>query len=170
MTLALPENCTEHICSVGGWLTAAFDEMNGTGSGVREPYASVHQWLQTQKIDDLKSKRMESINADLQKTRHELEEAAAKLTTANQLVDEATILAPRLALEREDTSLRKPAFSILRKVDGRNTQIPADQNTDLQPGDVVRVDITSSRPSSELLQPRDQAAQEEKAARATVGR
>lgn len=120
--------------------------------------------------DDLKSKRMESINADLQKTRHELEEAAAKLATANQLVDEATILAPRLALEREDTSLRKPAFSILRKVDGRNTQIPADQNTDLQPGDVVRVDITSSRPSSELLQPRDQAAQEEKAARATVGR
>ena len=31
--------------------------MNGTGGGVREPYASVHQWLQTQKIDDLKRKR-----------------------------------------------------------------------------------------------------------------
>src|SRR4051794_2068073 len=44
-------------CSVGGSLTAAFDEMNGTGGGVREPYASVHQWLQTQKIDDLKRKR-----------------------------------------------------------------------------------------------------------------
>src|SRR5262245_18773938 len=31
--------------------------MNGTGGGVREPYACVHQWLQTQKIDDLKKKR-----------------------------------------------------------------------------------------------------------------
>ena len=31
--------------------------MNGTGGGVREPYLSVHQWLQTQKIDDLKRKR-----------------------------------------------------------------------------------------------------------------
>ena len=38
-------------------MTAAFDEMNGTGGGVREPYLSVHQWLQTQKIDDLKRKR-----------------------------------------------------------------------------------------------------------------
>ena len=38
-------------------MTAAFDEMNGTGGEVREPYASVHGWLQTQKIDDLKRKR-----------------------------------------------------------------------------------------------------------------
>src|SRR5258708_20354643 len=42
---------------MGGRLTAAFDEMNGTGGGVREPYASVHEWLKTQKIDDLKRKR-----------------------------------------------------------------------------------------------------------------
>ena len=44
----------------GGGLAAAFDEMNGTGGGVREPYLSVHQWLQTQKIDDLKRKRGEA--------------------------------------------------------------------------------------------------------------
>src|SRR5215470_9918830 len=31
--------------------------MSGTGSGVREPYACVHQWLQTQKIEDLTRKR-----------------------------------------------------------------------------------------------------------------
>ena len=41
-------------------MAAAFDEMNGTGGGVREPYLSVHQWLQTQKIDDLKRKRGEA--------------------------------------------------------------------------------------------------------------
>ena len=39
-------------------MTASFDEMRGSGdSGVREPYLSVHQWLATQKIEDLKRKR-----------------------------------------------------------------------------------------------------------------
>jgi hypothetical protein len=39
-------------------LTASFDEMRGSGgSGVREPYLSVQQWLSTQKIEDLKRKR-----------------------------------------------------------------------------------------------------------------
>jgi uncharacterized circularly permuted ATP-grasp superfamily protein len=41
-------------------LAAAFDEMTGNGDGVRDPYLSVHQWLQTQKIDDLKRKRGEA--------------------------------------------------------------------------------------------------------------
>ncbi len=39
---------------------AAFDEMNGCGTGVREPYRSVSEWLQTQQIDDLKRKRSEA--------------------------------------------------------------------------------------------------------------
>ncbi|HEY1541580.1 MAG TPA: polysaccharide biosynthesis/export family protein [Xanthobacteraceae bacterium] len=121
--------------------------------------------------DDFKSKRMESVNDDLQKTRHEVEEASAKVATANQLVDEATVVAPRLALERDDTSLRKPVYSILRKVDGKSMQIPADQNADVQPGDVVRVDIKSSRPTSEMSDRppgENQPPANDKAARAGV--
>jgi uncharacterized circularly permuted ATP-grasp superfamily protein len=41
-------------------LAGAFDEMQGTGDGVREPYRGVHHWLQAQKIDDLKLKRQEA--------------------------------------------------------------------------------------------------------------
>ena len=41
-------------------MAAAFDEMNGLGGGVRDPYLSVHQWLQTQQIDELKRKRSEA--------------------------------------------------------------------------------------------------------------
>ena len=41
-------------------MAAAFDEMNGTGGGVREPYQFVHQWLQTQEIEDLRRKRGEA--------------------------------------------------------------------------------------------------------------
>ncbi len=40
----------------------AFDEMHGNdgGEGVREPYRSVHQWLESQKIEDLVAKREEA--------------------------------------------------------------------------------------------------------------
>jgi len=41
-------------------LCAAFDEMNGTGDGVRMPYQAVAEWLGTQKLDDLKQKLVEA--------------------------------------------------------------------------------------------------------------
>ncbi len=41
-------------------MTAAFDEMRGLGDSVREPYSALAQWLGTQKIDDLHSKRTEA--------------------------------------------------------------------------------------------------------------
>jgi uncharacterized circularly permuted ATP-grasp superfamily protein len=41
-------------------VSKAFDEMNGFGGGVREPYRAVAEWLETQKIEDLKKKRSEA--------------------------------------------------------------------------------------------------------------
>jgi uncharacterized circularly permuted ATP-grasp superfamily protein len=41
-------------------VSKAFDEMNGFGGGVREPYRAVAEWLETQRIDDLKKKRTEA--------------------------------------------------------------------------------------------------------------
>jgi uncharacterized circularly permuted ATP-grasp superfamily protein len=37
-----------------------FDEMLGTGEGVRTPYASIHPWLQAQDIEDLRRKRCQA--------------------------------------------------------------------------------------------------------------
>ena len=41
-------------------LRKAFDEMNGTGDGVRVPYQAVSEWLGAQKLDDLKQKLLEA--------------------------------------------------------------------------------------------------------------
>jgi uncharacterized circularly permuted ATP-grasp superfamily protein len=41
-------------------LRKAFDEMNGTGDAVRAPYSAVSEWLDTQKLDDLKQKLLEA--------------------------------------------------------------------------------------------------------------
>lgn len=41
-------------------MCAAFDEMNGMGDGVRLPYQAIAEWLETQKLDDLKQKLVEA--------------------------------------------------------------------------------------------------------------
>lgn len=41
-------------------LKPAFDEMNGFGGGVREPYAALASWLGTQRVEDLKKKSAEA--------------------------------------------------------------------------------------------------------------
>ncbi len=41
-------------------MSQAFDEMNGFGGGVREPYRAVAEWLGAQRIEDLKQKRTEA--------------------------------------------------------------------------------------------------------------
>jgi len=56
----LPGTFFGPIWRKGDLLAAAFDEMQGTDGGVREPYRAVHQWLATQKIDDLRRKRTEA--------------------------------------------------------------------------------------------------------------
>ena len=48
------------LAPLGVRLATVFDEMHGHGDGVREPYRSVHQWLQSQQIDDLIRKRGEA--------------------------------------------------------------------------------------------------------------
>ena len=41
-------------------LKPAFDEMNGYGEGVREPYAALASWLGVQRVEDLKKKSAEA--------------------------------------------------------------------------------------------------------------
>jgi uncharacterized circularly permuted ATP-grasp superfamily protein len=46
--------------SEGTIVITAFDEMRGSGDGIRAPYCELAQWLGTQKIDELQSKRSEA--------------------------------------------------------------------------------------------------------------
>jgi uncharacterized circularly permuted ATP-grasp superfamily protein len=41
-------------------LKPAFDEMNGFGQGVRDPYSAIATWLQSTRVDDLKKKSLEA--------------------------------------------------------------------------------------------------------------
>ena len=41
-------------------LKPAFDEMNGSGQSVREPYAAVAEWLKSVRVEDLRKKSAEA--------------------------------------------------------------------------------------------------------------
>ncbi|NJO53434.1 MAG: hypothetical protein HC829_00120 [Bacteroidales bacterium] len=92
---------------------------------------------------DLQKDRRAKIAAELQDTLAIIEQLTAKLNTSNALVDEAAVTAPRLALERSSVGTRSPIFSILRRSDGKPHEMHAEEHTLLQPGDVLRIEMTT---------------------------
>jgi exopolysaccharide production protein ExoF len=94
--------------------------------------------------NDLVNDRAARIAVDLREARATLEQLEAKLRTANDLVREAAVAAPLMVLDRSASLSEKPAFVIVRKSDGTSRDISADEGTMVQPGDVVRIESSSS--------------------------
>jgi exopolysaccharide production protein ExoF len=92
-----------------------------------------------QKIFDLKSERQTKLNKELQKTRLDLDEVSVKLDTNQQLMQEAQSSASTLVSNLSDIVVAH-SFSIIRTDDGRGTTIDAEENTELLPGDVLKVE------------------------------
>jgi polysaccharide biosynthesis/export protein ExoF len=96
---------------------------------------------------DLKAERKATIVAELQQTNAELDQLKARVATAESLANEATSIAPRLALDRLQTPQRH-SFWIVRP-DGTNAvKIAADENAAVMPGDVVRIEEVTGADSS----------------------
>jgi len=120
-----------------------------------------------QRTSELQSERRVKLNAEMQQTRLELEESRNRIETTRKLMVEAEVTAPTMAVRRLSRGLAKEySFLIVRTQNGKATSLPADENTLLEPGDVIKVDreeppspelgaeITSTRPMAE--NPRDQ--------------
>ena len=120
-----------------------------------------------QRTSELQSERRVKLNAEMQQTRLELEESRSRIETTRKFMVEAEVTAPTMAVRRMSKGLAKEySFLIVRTQDGKATSLPADENTPLEPGDVIKVDredppshqlgaeIMSTRPIVE--NPRDQ--------------
>jgi len=101
-----------------------------------------------QRTSELKSERRVKLNAELQQTRQELEENHGRIETTRKLMMEAEVTAPAMAVRRISRG-QDYSFLIVRTQDGKATSLPADENTPLQPGDVIKVDRHD--PTSEQL-------------------
>jgi polysaccharide biosynthesis/export protein ExoF len=89
---------------------------------------------------DLRSERRAGIVAEIQQTEAALDQAKARLATAQRLIDEATVTAPRLILDRSLQASRGTDFWIVRRTGKDVIKIAVDENAAVQPGDVVHVE------------------------------
>jgi exopolysaccharide production protein ExoF len=91
-----------------------------------------------QKIFDLKSERNANLTAELQKTRVDLDEVGIKFETNQSLLVEAQLTVPTL-VGNSDGVTEARSLTVVRVQDGKAQTIEADENTELLPGDVLRV-------------------------------
>jgi exopolysaccharide production protein ExoF len=92
-----------------------------------------------QKIFDLKADRDKKLSADLQRTRLDLEEVAVKLETSQNLMHEVQFMRPNLGSSLADV-VEGRSITIGRMQDGKSVTIDAEENTELYPGDVLKVE------------------------------
>jgi exopolysaccharide production protein ExoF len=104
-----------------------------------------------QRTSELQSERRVKLNAEMQQTRLELEESRSRIETTRKLMIEAEVTAPTMAVRRMSRGLAKEySFLIVRTQDGKATSLPADENTPLEPDDVIKVDRDDDPASHQL--------------------
>jgi protein involved in polysaccharide export with SLBB domain len=89
--------------------------------------------------DDLKAERKAKIVAEKQDTDAQLDQTKARLATALNLINEASVATPQLLFDKLSA---KPTtvFSVIRRVDGSSVKSIVDDTTTIEPGDVLQVD------------------------------
>ena len=92
----------------------------------------------TQDETDLKNDRDAQLAQELQNTERELDTIALKLGTSRDLMAEAMMQSAEAATVAKQV-VASVSYSIVREKDGKVSELPADENTKVLPGDVVKV-------------------------------
>jgi exopolysaccharide production protein ExoF len=100
-----------------------------------------------QNANNLENGRKAELAAELQKTEASLDESRLRLSMYKDLMTEIAVNASTL-LDIGNTFTPSVQYSIVRAQDGKPTEVPASEGTQLIPGDVIRVVITQERPKS----------------------
>jgi polysaccharide export outer membrane protein/exopolysaccharide production protein ExoF len=95
-------------------------------------------------ISELKSKRLNDLTMELRETQAKLEETSRKFDTAKRLLVD-TAMAD--ATDQTSQSIT-PVYKIVRRNSGQSVEISADENTLVQPGDTIKVQINSAAVTS----------------------
>ncbi|WP_412535209.1 polysaccharide biosynthesis/export family protein [Mesorhizobium sp. BAC0120] len=95
----------------------------------------------SQDATNLQTDRATQIDQDRQQAEADLREAELKIQMYRDLMGEAMEQDPSAAVGAGSTYARDVTYSIVREADGKATEIQADENTAVLPGDVIKVSI-----------------------------
>jgi len=98
-------------------------------------------------IADFRNIRRREVLDELQAARAKRAEAESRADTAQTLVNEAEVIAPRLLADRIRSQRFRPTYTLLRQGEDGQREIRAIERTALEPGDVVKVDSAEPDPS-----------------------
>ncbi len=99
-------------------------------------------------ILELDNKRSTEVTVELQQAQVNIERLSQKMETAERLLYESEVIAPRYLLDAGRPGRSRPVYTISRAVDGRVTEIPATESMIVEPGDTVKVDMPLGSGSS----------------------
>ena len=110
-------------------------------------------------ISEIKSKRANDLAQELRATQAKLDEASRRFDTSKKLLYETAMSEGQTSRTGELSDLAAPSFRIVRQNGGVPVEFAADENTLVEPGDTVKVDMPRSGvPMSRRFQERENYA------------
>ncbi|MCK0197274.1 polysaccharide biosynthesis/export family protein [Ancylobacter sp. 6x-1] len=92
-------------------------------------------------MNDLKNTRTNELTADLRATQAKIDDTRQKMKTAQQLLYEASVVAPHRYQQRNRGLQTEASYVIVRNTGTEITEIDATETTLVQPGDTLKVTL-----------------------------
>jgi polysaccharide export outer membrane protein/exopolysaccharide production protein ExoF len=104
---------------------------------------------------DLRNKRSTEINAEMRQSQARLNELNEKIETAQRLLFDTEVTAPRVLAVRSRMKDAAPIFSVVRVTGGRSMELEANESTQIEPGDTIKVELPLPTGGSQLEEARE---------------
>ena len=92
-------------------------------------------------IIELQNKRANDATTTLRETQTKLDELARRFSTAEQLLYESEVVAPRSFPQRSRNRKSDPVYTIVRHTGDRTVELSATEATKVEPGDTIKVEV-----------------------------
>ncbi len=92
-------------------------------------------------VVELDTKRITEITSELQQAQVRLEHVRLKVGTASLLLRSSEARSPMIQTSQRGAGGPRLLYTVMRRLAGRLTELPAEEGTALQPGDTVRVEL-----------------------------
>ena len=92
-------------------------------------------------ILELDNKRVSDVTVELQQAQVNIDRLTQRMETAERLLYESEVIAPRILIDRGRSTRSRPRFTISRAMDGRVVEMPANESTHIEPADTVKVEV-----------------------------
>ena len=106
-------------------------------------------------IIDLQNRRSTEINADLRQSQAKLNELNERIETAQRLLYETEVTAPRFLAVRNRLKEAQPVYSVVRVSSGRTTELEAAETTQIEPGDTIKIELPQPGAGVQLEEARE---------------